>query len=61
MRVDPAGQHGQPAQVVGDGCGLGIDRGNLRAFDDNARIVQHVAPTIEHGACGNHNVFDWLR
>jgi len=43
VRVNPAGHHGELAEVVIDGPGFRIDRDNLRAFNHNTSVVQHSA------------------
>jgi hypothetical protein len=54
VRVDPAGQDRQAAQVVIDRRGFRINRENLQAFDHDASLVQYVALAIEHPVRGNH-------
>ena len=55
VRVNPARQHGQAAQVVIYGPGLGVNRRDLRTLDHNSSIVQQSSLAIEHRARCNHD------
>jgi aerobic-type carbon monoxide dehydrogenase small subunit (CoxS/CutS family) len=46
VRVDPAGQHGQAAQVVVHRAGSGIDGRDLRAAHDDAGVAQHATLAV---------------
>ncbi|MGA2136554.1 MAG: hypothetical protein ABSH50_30050 [Bryobacteraceae bacterium] len=57
MRVNPAGQDRQTAQVVIHRRGFRINGANPRNFDHDAGIVLHAAFAIQQRAGSNHDPF----
>src|SRR5205823_11984408 len=47
VRVDPAGQDCEAPQVVVNGRGIRIERHDLRAFDNDARVASDLAAPVE--------------
>jgi hypothetical protein len=53
VRIDPAGQNRQPTKVVVDRTSLRIDRDDLRALNNDARVLQYLPFAVEQSARSN--------
>ena len=64
MSIDPAGHHGETAQVVGgisNPASVGLYRFDLAAADDNANIMQHFSGAIKERGCMDYDGLRLLR